>query len=87
MTGYLKSPLTSEMPLRHVQDILVDTVDNDCLKRNALLWRNNESDGVYNHQRFDCLLNRVFRRRSKKTSKLRVTGLCDAWCIPLTKGQ
>ena len=24
----------------------------------------------------DCLLNRLFRRRSKKTSKLRVTGLC-----------
>ena len=23
-----------------------------------------------------CLLNRLFRRRSKKTSKLRVTGLC-----------
>ena len=24
----------------------------------------------------DCLLNRLFRDRSKKTSKLRVTGLC-----------
>ena len=24
----------------------------------------------------DCLLNRLFRRRSKKTSKLRITGLC-----------
>ena len=24
----------------------------------------------------DCLLDRLFRRRSKKTSKLRVTGLC-----------
>ena len=24
----------------------------------------------------DCLRNRLFRRRSKKTSKLRVTGLC-----------
>ena len=31
---------------------------------------------VSNHQRLDCLLNRLFRRRSKKTSKLRVTGLC-----------
>ena len=28
------------------------------------------------HQPQDCLLNRLFRRRSKKTSKLRVTGLC-----------
>ena len=24
----------------------------------------------------DCLLSRLFRRRPKKTSKLRVTGLC-----------
>ena len=24
----------------------------------------------------ECLLNQIFRRRSKKTSKLRVTGLC-----------
>ena len=33
-------------------------------------------DGIANHQPQDCLLNRLFRRRSKKTSKLRVTGLC-----------
>ena len=32
-------------------------------------------DGVSNHRHFDYLLNRLFRRRSKKTSKLRVTGL------------
>ena len=36
----------------------------------------NERDGVSNHQPDDCLLYRLFRRRSKKTSKLRVTGLC-----------
>ena len=30
----------------------------------------------WNHQPHDCLLNLLFRRRSKKTSKLRVTGLC-----------
>ena len=29
---------------------------------------------VSNHLRHDCLLNRLFRRRSKKTSKLRVIG-------------
>ena len=33
-------------------------------------------DSVSNHQLHDCLLNRLFRRRSKKTSKFRVTGLC-----------
>ena len=42
----------------------------------ALLWRHNDRDGVSYHQPRDCLLNRLFRRRSKKTSKLRVTGLC-----------
>ena len=42
----------------------------------ALRWRHNERNGVPNHQCFDCLLNRLFRRRSKETSKLRVTGFC-----------
>ena len=40
----------------------------------SLLWRHNWHDGVSNHQPRDCLLNRSFRRRSKNTSKLRVTG-------------
>ena len=43
----------------------------------TLQWRHNEHNGVPNHRRFYCLLNRLFRRRSKKTSKLRVTGLCE----------
>ena len=34
-------------------------------------------NGVSNHQRYDCLLNCLFRCRSKKTSKLRITGLCE----------
>ena len=42
----------------------------------TLHWRHNDHDGVSNHQPRGCLLNRLFRRRSKKTSKLRVTGLC-----------
>ena len=49
------------------EHVLVDT----------LHWRHNERDGVSNHRRLDGLLNRLFRRRSKKTSKLRVTGLCE----------
>ena len=32
---------------------------------------------VSNHHPYDCLLNRSFRRRSKKTSKLRATGFCE----------
>ena len=41
-----------------------------------LHWRHNEPGGVSNHQPHDGLFNRSFRSRSKKTSKLRVTGLC-----------
>ena len=49
-----------------------------CFSRhNSLQWRHNEHDGVSSHQPHDCLLNRVFRHRSNKTSKLRVTGLCE----------
>ena len=44
--------------------------------KNALRWRHNDHDGGSNHQPHGCLLNRLFRRKSKKTSKLRVTGLC-----------
>ena len=43
----------------------------------ALQWLHNERDGVTNHQPHECLLNRFFRHRSKKISKLRVTGLCE----------
>ena len=42
----------------------------------TLWWRHNDHDSVSSHQPHECLLNRLFRRRSKKTSKLRVTGLC-----------
>ena len=43
----------------------------------TLQWRHNKRDGVSNHRRLDCLLNRLFRRRPKKTSKLRITGFCE----------
>ena len=42
----------------------------------SLRWRHNGCDSVSNHQPHHCLLNRLFRRRSKKTPKPRVTGLC-----------
>ena len=46
------------------------------IKISPLLWRYNGHDSVYNHQPHECLLNSSFRCRSKRTSKLRVTGLC-----------
>ena len=39
--------------------------------RRSLQWHHNE------RQAHDCLLRRLYMRRSEKTSKLRVTGLCD----------
>ena len=41
----------------------------------TLPWRHNECNGVLNHQPHDCLLSRSFRYSTKKTSKLRVTGI------------
>ena len=43
----------------------------------SLQWRHNERDGVSNHRRHDCLLNRFVRRRSEKPSKLCGTDLCE----------
>ena len=47
-----------------------------CVYIDALQWRHNGRDGVSNHPSHYCLLNRYIWRRSKKSSKLRVTGLC-----------
>ena len=52
------------------------TSSSTCGSLFALHWRHNDYDCVSNHQPYDCLLNRLFRRKSKKTSKLHVTGLC-----------
>ena len=50
--------------------------------RNPLQWRHNEHNGISNHRCLDSLLNSLFRCRSKKTSKLCITGLCE----PVTGG-
>ena len=42
----------------------------------TLQWCHNEHDGISNRQPHDCLLKRLVRSWSQKTSKLRVTGLC-----------
>ena len=59
--------------IQHPVNVTIET----CRKGSEpLRWRHNDHDSVSNHQPHGCLLNRLFRRRSKKTSKLRVTGLC-----------
>ena len=55
----------------------------------TLRWRHNERDGVSNHQRLECLVNRLFMW-SKKTSTLPVTGLLrrsTSHRISFKKGQ
>ena len=44
----------------------------------SVVFSSHYSDVIVSNQRcLDCLLHRLFRLRSKKTSKLRVTGLCE----------
>ena len=57
-------------------DICIPVASSSSCYKCTLQWRHNGRDGVSNNQLRQCLLNRLFRRRSKKTSKLRVTGLC-----------
>ena len=55
-------------------DVLADDVTYNI--KLALRWRHNGHDGVSNHQPRHCLPKSLFGCRSKKTSKLHVTGLC-----------
>ena len=43
----------------------------------SIQCRHYERHRVSNYRRLDCLINRMFRWRSKETSNLRVTGLCE----------
>ena len=48
-----------------------------CTIQSTLQWRHYDRGGVSNHQPHDCLFSRLFRHRWNKTSKHRVTGLCE----------
>ena len=57
--------------------ILFPSCASPLISKNIILqWHHNGHDVVSNHQPDDCLFNRLFMHRSKKTSKLRVTGPC-----------
>ena len=68
------------MSLRLVTFALSPPSHNTCARvvqsLGSLQWRHNGLNGISNHQPHHCLLNRLFRRKSNKTSKLCVTGLC-----------
>ena len=48
--------------------MLVYMEKNMWLLTSTLQWRHNGRNSVSNHQPHDCLLNRLFRRRTKKSS-------------------
>ena len=57
-------------------DIIISKLKIQEILLPPLQWCHNGGNSISNHQPHDCLLNGLFRRRSKKTWKLRVTGLC-----------
>ena len=61
-----------------LNDFAMQHIEQEILLRHyfSLQWRHNGHESVSNQNPHHCLLNRLFGRRSKKTSKLRVTGLC-----------
>ena len=59
----LKVPSTKRHPFCLDRNVLSTTCQPLCKNSS-----HNERDGVSNNQPRDCLLNRLFRRRSKKTS-------------------
>ena len=60
-----------------VAEISCVTAHIVCLCGISVQWRYNERHGVSNYRHLDWLLSRLIRHRSKKTSKLRVTDLCE----------
>ena len=73
--NYVSGTVCFQVDTLLVYDFLFVTAADTFLSI-TLRWRHNDHDDVSNHQLHGRLLNRLFRRRSKKTSKLRVTGLC-----------
>ena len=82
ITNFVRISLCCQMGLLYIGVIQWDDVwlnnkhQMKGYKYLIILWRHNGREGVSNHQPHECLLNRSFMCRSKKTSKLRVTGLC-----------
>ena len=68
---------------RQIRSVKINLVDpTGCMRIEIYLnsiplqWRHNEGDSITKLRRLDCLLNCLFRRRPKKASKIRITGLC-----------
>ena len=71
VTGPLCGQITGQRWIPHTK---ASDAELECF-----LWSASEWGWLrLNHQPHDCLLNHLFRRRSKKTFMFRVTGLCGS---------
>ena len=77
-TNHRQDP-ASQCPGNHEVTLMVAPPNTQSMSRErlSLEWLHNERHPVSNYLRLNCLLNCLFRRASQKTSKLRVTGLCE----------
>ena len=75
------SPRTKKYHGNSAADVYTQLWPEWVISLKTLQWRHNERDGVSNHQPHDCLFNRLFRRRSNNTSKLRASGLCAGYSL------
>ena len=71
-----KSYITEKNESCHDANFVTDVTTGCPYSDSSLRWRHNDHDCGSYYQPHGCLLNRLFRRKSKKTSKHRVTGLC-----------
>ena len=82
LPGAMKQ-LEEWMPKHHTKlvstgnKITTERIKAHLIDYTSLQWRHNVCDGVWNHQPTDYLLHTLFRRKSKKPSKLLVTGLYE----------
>ena len=83
LTSYMKDSRNRILSLKicryRLQSTLLLTVYGSSmpLSDGSSQWRHNERDSVSNHRHLDGLLIRLFRRRSKETSKVHATGLWE----------
>ena len=85
------SPVPDEFPAQRPVtrsfDVFFDLRPNKLLRKKSWgWWFETPSHPLYRHRNVDCLLYHLSRRKSKRTSKLLVTGFGHRW-IPRTKGQ
>ena len=85
------SPVPDEFPAQRPVtrsfDVFFDLRPNKLLRKKSWgWWFETPSHPLYRHRNVACLLYHLSRRKSKRTSKLLVTGFGHRW-IPRTKGQ